>query len=76
MKAEYDFSQAEQGRFSRPLTELEIPVYLEKDLQSALVERADREHEALDTLVNALLRASLKPRAPSRHRASCPSGKG
>ena len=30
MENEYDFSKAEQGKFYRPIEELEIPVYLDK----------------------------------------------
>nr|VFJ55417.1 MAG: hypothetical protein BECKFW1821B_GA0114236_10232 [Candidatus Kentron sp. FW] len=30
MKDEYDFSGAEQGRFYRPVEELDIPIYLDK----------------------------------------------
>ncbi len=30
MKDEYDFSNAEQGKFYRPLDDLEIPIYLDK----------------------------------------------
>jgi len=33
MKKEYDFSNAEQGRFYRPLRELDIPVRLDKDVK-------------------------------------------
>jgi hypothetical protein len=33
MKKEYDFSKGERGRFYRPDTELNLPVYLEPDLR-------------------------------------------
>jgi hypothetical protein len=34
MKAEYDFSKAEQGTFYRPIEELDIPIYLDEDIKS------------------------------------------
>ncbi len=33
MKKEYDFSEAERGKLYRPNTKLNIPVYLESDVQ-------------------------------------------
>lgn len=32
MKEEYDFSNAEQGKFYVPLDELQVPIYLDKDI--------------------------------------------
>jgi len=31
MKNEYDFTNAQQGKFFRPIEELEIPIYLDKE---------------------------------------------
>ncbi|WP_446012137.1 hypothetical protein [Candidatus Electrothrix sp.] len=33
MKDEYDFTNAEQGKFYRPIEELDIPVYLDKEIR-------------------------------------------
>ncbi len=33
MKQEYDFSNAEQGKFYRPLSELDVPIYLDDDVK-------------------------------------------
>jgi len=33
MKREYDFSKGERGKFFRPGTKLNLPVYLEPDLR-------------------------------------------
>lgn len=33
MKHEYDFTNAEQGKFYRPLEELDIPIYLDQDVK-------------------------------------------
>ena len=40
MKAEYDFSKGERGKFFRPGAELRLPIYLRADVQSWLAERA------------------------------------
>ena len=34
MKKEYDFTNAEQGKFYRPIEELDIPIYLDKEVKS------------------------------------------
>ncbi|MEK6635077.1 MAG: hypothetical protein AABY38_01860 [Planctomycetota bacterium] len=36
MRKEYDSSKAEQGKFYRPIEELEIPIYLDKRAKSFL----------------------------------------
>ena len=37
MKKEYDFTNAEQGKFYRPIEELEIPIYLDNDVKEYLL---------------------------------------
>ena len=36
MKDEYDFTNAEQGKFYKPLEELDISIYLKKDVKKIL----------------------------------------
>ncbi len=40
MKEEYDFSEAEQGKLYRPIDELEIPVYLDKEVEKFFYKKA------------------------------------
>ena len=40
MKSEYDFSNAERGKFFRKNSSLELPVYLEATVRDYLSERA------------------------------------
>lgn len=40
MKKEYDFSKAEQGKFFRPVEELEIPVYPDKEIKEFYSKKA------------------------------------
>ena len=53
MKKEYDFSKGRRGKFFRPNTELNIPVYLEPD-----VAKVFRSSAAVNEAVRSLLRIS------------------
>jgi hypothetical protein len=59
MKKEYDFTNAEQGKFCRPLDQLEIPVYLERDVRKSLLATAAKAKKNVGVLVNDLLRNDL-----------------
>ncbi len=56
MKEEYDFSNAERGRFYRPDTQLNIPVYLDRDIENWFTKKAKEKGVDLQSLVNELLR--------------------
>jgi len=56
MKKEYDFSDAEQGRFYRPLSELDIPMRLDKDVKKVILKTARRKRRGPNEIVNELLR--------------------
>ena len=60
MKKEYDFTNAEQGKFCRPLDQLEIPVYLERDVRKSLLATAAKAKKNVGELVNDLLRNDLE----------------
>lgn len=60
MKAEYDFSKGERGRFHRPDAEISLPIYLEPDVDAYLNELADERDEEVQELVNEWLRANLQ----------------
>lgn len=59
MKDEYDFSNAERGRFYRPDTQLNIPVYLDHDVESWFAEKAKMKGVNLQSLINELLRKDI-----------------
>lgn len=40
MKKEYDFSNAERGRFYHPNAQLNIPHYLDRDVKSYFAQKA------------------------------------
>lgn len=61
MKDEYDFSGAEQGRFYRPIEDLDIPIYLDKDVKEFFVRkmRSQGGDFSLNEIVNALLKSDI-----------------
>ncbi len=59
MKEEYDFSTAEQGKFYRPIDELEIPVYLDKDVEKFFYQRTAGKDIDLKQIVDTILRKEM-----------------
>ena len=60
MKKEYDFSKAEKGRFSRAPDQLQIPIYLDKDV-TAMLRRGSKDGRTdLSGVVNGILRKQLE----------------
>ena len=60
MKAEYDFSQAERGKFYHPDAVFSFPVYLDSDVNDFLSELAEQKKVDIQNLVNDLLRMDIK----------------
>ncbi|TAN41393.1 MAG: hypothetical protein EPN22_15440 [Nitrospirae bacterium] len=60
MKKEYDFSKAEQGRFYRPIEELEIPIYLDKKVKSFFVKKASDKNISLERVINKILSKEME----------------
>ena len=59
MKDEYDFSKGERGRLYRPEATLNIPVYLDRDVESYFAEKAKAKGVDVQRLVNELLRKDI-----------------
>jgi len=61
MKDEYDFSEAEQGRFYRPIEELDIPIYLDKEVKEFFIKklRAQGNKFSLNEVINSLLKNDI-----------------
>jgi hypothetical protein len=59
MKEEYDFSRAEQGKFYRPIDELEIPIYLDKDVEKFFYQRAAGRDIDLKQIIDTILRKEM-----------------
>ena len=60
MKKEYDFSNAEQGKFYVPVEDIELPVYLDKEIIKYFSEKCLMTQDSLQTLVNDLLRKDIE----------------
>jgi hypothetical protein len=60
MKKEYDFSKAEQGKFYRPIEELEIPVYMDKEVKTFYSKKASEKHLDLGQVINTILRKEME----------------
>ena len=60
MKAHYDFSSAERGKFYRPDAVFHLPVYLDPDVAAFLSHMAEERQADVQVLVNEWLRASIK----------------
>ncbi|HEX9734234.1 MAG TPA: hypothetical protein VGG06_19860 [Thermoanaerobaculia bacterium] len=60
MKKEYDFSDAERGKFYRPGARLNLPIYLDDDVRSYLSARAASKGVELGRLVNDLLKRDIE----------------
>lgn len=59
MKDEYDFSKGQRGRFYNPKATLNIPVYLDQDIEAWFAEKAKAKGVEVQQLVNELLRKDI-----------------
>ena len=57
MKKEYDFTNAEQGKFYVPIEELDIPIYLDEEVKRFFLKKLKNKDVdfSLSSIVNALL---------------------
>jgi len=60
MKAEYDFSKAERGKFYHPEAVFHFPVYLDPDVNDFLSKLAEQKQVDIQDLVNDWLRVNMK----------------
>ncbi len=60
MKPEYDFSKGERGKFYNPDAVLQIPVYLDADIDEFIRELARKSGRDAEQLVNDWLRNSIE----------------
>ncbi len=60
MKQRVDFSKGERGKFFNKNARLNLPVYLDKDVQHYLLERASSKGVEISQLVNEILKQDIK----------------
>ena len=59
MKPEYDFSQAEKGKFYNPKGKFNLPIYLESDVHDFIMKLAEEKDIDISVLVNQWLRNNI-----------------
>ncbi|MDJ0620746.1 MAG: hypothetical protein QNJ63_29095 [Calothrix sp. MO_192.B10] len=59
MKSEYDFSNAERGKFYRQNTKFNVPIYLDEDVLDYFTERAEAKGVNLNDMINDLLKRDI-----------------
>ena len=60
MNAEYGFSKVERGKFYRPEAMLNLPVYLEPDVDTFMRQVSLKTGKDVEKLVNEWLRSNIK----------------
>ena len=60
MPAEIDFSKGTRGKFFKPGARLNLPVYLEAEVQAYLADRAKARGIEVAQLVNELLKKDIE----------------
>jgi len=53
MKEEYDFTNAEQGKFYVPIEELDIPIYLDEEVKRFFLKRL--KNKDIDFSLNSIV---------------------
>ncbi len=59
MKANYDFSKGERGKFYSKDAEFELPIYLEPDVAEFILKFAEKKKVDVGQLVNEWLRNNV-----------------
>jgi hypothetical protein len=60
MPAEIDFSKGSRGKFFRPGSQLQLPVYIDAEVQDYLSRRAQARGIDMAALVNELLKKDIE----------------
>ena len=60
MKKHYDFSKAEQGKFTRPIEKLEIPIYLDQEIKEFYFNKAKEKKVDPKIFINRILKKEME----------------
>ena len=66
MKREYDFSNAQRGKFFKQNVTLRLPIYLDSKLQKDVETLANQTGQDVGVLVNRIVKKDLRERCPLR----------
>ena len=59
MKKEYDFSKGVRGKFYRPNSKMNLPVYLDSDVQRFVQTIANSKRSDISAIVNMLIKSDM-----------------
>ena len=59
MTREYDFSKGMRGKFYHPDAQLNLPIYLEKEVEEFIRKYAKKKNVDTETIVNEWLRNNI-----------------
>jgi hypothetical protein len=62
MKKEYDFTNAEQGKFYRPIEDLDIPIYLDDEVKTFFMKNIKEKASdfSLNNIINSLIKQDIE----------------
>ena len=62
MKKEYDFTNAQQGKFYRPIEELDIPIYLDDEVKKFFLQNIKEKSSnfSLNKIINSLIKQDIE----------------
>ncbi|NIM11664.1 MAG: hypothetical protein GTO45_06190 [Candidatus Aminicenantes bacterium] len=60
MKPEYDFSKGERGKFYRKNIKINLPIYLEPDIQEFVENIASKKGMDVETVVNEMIKNNIQ----------------
>lgn len=60
MQQEYDFSKGERGKFYRKNIKINLPIYLEPDIQAFVEDIASKKRVDVEKVVNNLLKKNMQ----------------
>ncbi len=60
MRKEYDFSKGIRGKYTVPLSQIQLPIYLEPGVQSFFVSEARKKRQDPSKFVNTLLKREMR----------------
>ena len=62
MKKEYDFTNTEQGKFYRPIEDLDIPIYLDDEVKRFFMKNIKEKASdfSLNNIINSLIKQDIE----------------
>ena len=60
MKKKYDFSKAVKGKFFTPESEIELPIYLDKNIRNFYSKVAQNRNKEIGNVINAILKKEME----------------